>query len=70
MSHSANDYAADTLAITLEPLDEAAQQAELEREEIAIQEAYEAVASARGTVLKREGPTPTQQLLEALEKRD
>lgn len=70
MAYSTNDYAADTLAVTLETLDEAAEKAELEREECAIQEAYEAVAQAREIVLKREAPTPTQSLVEALEKRE
>jgi len=69
MAYSSNDYAADTLAITLETLEEAKTKSELEHEREAIQEAYDAVANARSVVLEREAPTPTQQLVEALSNR-
>lgn len=70
MSHSANDYAADTLSITLETIEEALERAETEREEGAILEAREEVAKARNIVLEREAPTPSQQLVSALQERD
>lgn len=58
------------MAVTLETLDEALEKAELEREEFVIQEAREAVEDARRVVLKREAPTPTQQLVKALQERE
>jgi len=69
MSYSGNEYAADTLSVTLETLDEAVEKAELEEEVKAIEEARAEVNRARDIVLEREAPTPTQKLVEALQKR-
>ena len=67
VTYSANDYAADTLSITLETLDEVMAQAETEQERAAIGRARDEVVDARNLVLEREAPTPTQKLNQALE---
>jgi len=66
MTYSANDYAADTLSITLETIDEALEKCETESEREAISAARREVHEARKVVLEREEPTPTQQLANAL----
>lgn len=70
MTHSVNDYAADTLSLTLETLEEARERCETGEEKAAIDAARDEVVAARELVLERERPTPTQKLLRQLDARD